>query len=172
MRRIQLVHDDITKLEVEAIVNAANSSLSGGGGVDGAIHKAGGTEILEACALIRSANGGCPAGQAVITTAGRLKARFVIHTVGPVWKGGIHEEEKVLSDAYKNSLKLAADKKIRTIAFPNISTGVYAFPKIKAAKIAVRTVEEFLTTNVSIEEVIFCCFDQENFDIYSTLLKK
>lgn len=171
MKRIDLAQGDITKLAVDAIVNAANSSLSGGGGVDGAIHRAGGPKILEECRLIRNSQRGCPAGQAVITTGGNLKAKFVIHTVGPIWKGGKNNEEAVLIDAYRNSLRLAIDNKIKTIAFPNISTGAYGFPKDRAAGIALKTVAEILETNRCPESVIFCCYDDENFQIYSNLLK-
>ncbi|MBT1700761.1 O-acetyl-ADP-ribose deacetylase [Fulvivirgaceae bacterium PWU4] len=170
MSRIELIKGDITKLEVDAIVNAANSSLMGGGGVDGAIHRAGGPAILEACSAIRNAQGGCPPGEAVITTGGKLAAKFVIHTVGPVWNGGGKDEERILGNAYRNSLKLAVDNRIRTIAFPNISTGIYGFPKDKAAVIAINTVKDFLETDFSIEKVVFCCYDQENFDLYSTLI--
>lgn len=171
MKGIELIQGDITKLEVDAIVNAANTSLLGGGGVDGAIHRAGGPEILEECKAIRNAKGGCATGEAVITTGGKLKAKFVIHTVGPVWHGGRNNEEQLLRNAYHNSLKLAVDKRIRTIAFPNISTGVYGFPKQKAADIALQTVKRFLESNLSIESVIFCCYDKENYEIYSALLK-
>lgn len=170
MSRISIVKGDITRLEVDAIVNAANSSLMGGGGVDGAIHRAGGPEILEACRAIRNARGGCPPGEAVITTGGKLKAKFVIHTVGPVWNGGAKNEAQVLANAYRNSLKLATEKQIRTIAFPNISTGIYGYPKAQAAAVAVRAAKDFLATDQLIEEVIFCCYDQENFEIYSTLI--
>lgn len=168
----ELIKGDITKLDVDAIVNAANSSLLGGGGVDGAIHRAGGPQILEACKAIRNVQGSCATGEAVITTGGKLKAKYVIHTVGPVWQGGGNNEETLLSNAYYNSLKLAANKQVKTIAFPNISTGVYGFPKQKAATIALETVTEFLASDLSIECVIFCCYDEQNFKIYSTLLGK
>ena len=171
MKRVDLLHGDITGLDVDAIVNAANSSLLGGGGVDGAIHLAGGPQILEECKLIRNSKGGCAPGKAVITTGGNLKAKFVIHTVGPIWKGGNNDEEEILSNAYKNSLRLALDHKLKTIAFPNISTGVYGFPKEKAALVALKTVTNFLETEQSIECVTFCCYDGENFKIYSNLLK-
>jgi O-acetyl-ADP-ribose deacetylase len=171
MSRIDLIQGDITKLDVDAIVNAANSSLLGGGGVDGAIHRAGGPQILEECKIIRNARGGCAPGEAVITTGGQLKAKFVIHTVGPIWKGGKQNEEQILANAYLNSLKLADENKIRTIAFPNISTGVYAFPKEKAADIALYTVSNFLASNESPQTVIFCCFDMENFELYSSRIK-
>jgi O-acetyl-ADP-ribose deacetylase (regulator of RNase III) len=169
MNRIQLVQGDITKLDVDAIVNAANSTLLGGGGVDGAIHRAGGPQILEECKAIRNKQGGCDTGEAVVTSGGKLKAKFVIHTVGPVWKGGNANEDQLLANAYNNSLKLAVDKKCTTMAFPNISTGVYGFPKERAATIAIQTVKDFLASNDSIHQVIFCCFDEENFHIYSKL---
>ncbi|MBT1705079.1 O-acetyl-ADP-ribose deacetylase [Chryseosolibacter indicus] len=160
--RIQVVKGDITKIETDAIVNAANTSLMGGGGVDGAIHRAGGPEILEACKKIVARQGGCKTGDAVITTAGKLKAKFVIHTVGPVWNGGKNQEELKLAACYENSLRLAVENGCRRIAFPNISTGIYRFPKEQAAKIAVKTVATFLTSHQVIEEVVFVCFDDEN----------
>jgi O-acetyl-ADP-ribose deacetylase (regulator of RNase III) len=159
---MKVIKGDITKLEVDAIVNAANSSLLGGGGVDGAIHRAGGPEILEACRKIVAKQGSCKTGEAVITTAGKLPAKLVIHTVGPVWNGGNAHEETKLANCYTNSLKLADEKGCSSIAFPNISTGVYKFPKDKAAKIAVRTVAEFLKKPSVVREVIFVCFDDEN----------
>lgn len=159
---VKAVKGDITKIKADAIVNAANSSLMGGSGVDGAIHKAGGIEILKECRIIRSENGECETGKAVITTAGKLPAKFVIHTVGPVWKGGNRNEKKELSECYANSLQLAKDNGCRSIAFPNISTGIYRFPKKEAAQIAVDTVRKFLERENEIEEVIFVCFDEEN----------
>jgi O-acetyl-ADP-ribose deacetylase len=171
MKRIEVIQGDITKMEVDAIVNAANNSLMGGGGVDGAIHRAGGPKILEECMIIRNKNGGCPTGEAVLTGGGNLKARYVIHTVGPVWAGGNKNEEQLLSNAYRNSLQLAVDHAIRSVAFPNISTGVYGFPKDRAARIAIQSVIDFLGSNALINRVAFCCFDEENYKIYSTLLK-
>lgn len=168
---IELIQGDITKMNVDAIVNAANTSLLGGGGVDGAIHRAGGPAILEACMKIREQQGGCKTGEAVITTGGSLKAKFVIHTVGPVWHGGNHDEEVLLESAYLNSLKLAIQHSVETIAFPNISTGVYGFPKGLAAKIAIDTVKDFLARNIGIKKVDFVCFDKDNYEFYSTLLK-
>jgi O-acetyl-ADP-ribose deacetylase (regulator of RNase III) len=162
---------DITKLEVDAIVNAANTSLMGGGGVDGAIHRAGGPKILEECNRIRNRQGGCPTGEAVITSGGNLKAKYVIHTVGPVWQSGAKDEDRLLSLAYYNSLKLATQNGIITIAFPNISTGIYGFPKGRAAEIAIDSVREFLKTDKSITALTFCCFDEENFKIYNSLLE-
>ncbi len=160
--KIEVLKGDITKVQADAIVNAANSSLLGGGGVDGAIHRAGGKAILDDCRKIIAKQGGCKTGEAVITTAGNLPAKFVIHTVGPVWNGGLNNEAKKLSDCYKNSLQLAMENKCNTIAFPNISTGIYKFPKKEAAKIAVNAVAEFLSEHDEIEKVIFVCFDEEN----------
>lgn len=168
---LELIRGDITKVEVDAIVNAANTSLLGGGGVDGAIHLAGGPAILEECRKIRARQGGCSVGEAVITTAGNLPAKYVIHTVGPVWNGGNNNEEELLRNAYHNSLLLAVEYKLETIAFPNISTGVYHFPKPLAAEIAVITVKEFMSTNKGIKKVIFVCFDEENYLLYDELLK-
>ena len=170
--KIELIRGDITKLKIDAIVNAANTSLMGGGGVDGAIHRAGGPSILEECKIIVARQGGCPTGEAVITSAGNLPAKFVIHTVGPVWNGGKRNERELLSNAYRNSLQLASENGVTTIAFPNISTGVYHFPKEEAAGIAIKTVKDFLKENKDIERVIFVCFDEENYNIYSKLLKK
>lgn len=165
---IQLLHGDITKVKVDAIVNAANSSLLGGGGVDGAIHRKGGPAILDACRAIRAKQGGCDVGQAVITTAGLLPAQKVIHTVGPVWREDNQEElKKLLANCYQNCLQLAIDHNLRTIAFPNISTGVYRFPKFLAAEIAIRTVKTFLSNTYDIDQVTFVCFEEENYRIYS-----
>jgi O-acetyl-ADP-ribose deacetylase (regulator of RNase III) len=171
MSRLKLIQGDITKLQVDAIVNAANSSLLGGGGVDGAIHRAGGPQILEECRQIRNKQGGCKAGEAVITSGGNLKAKHVIHTVGPVWNGGSKNEEQLLANAYRNSLRVAIENSVSIIAFPNISTGIYGFPKRRAAEIAIETVQQFLQVNESIREVIFCCFDEENTNLYQQLLK-
>jgi O-acetyl-ADP-ribose deacetylase len=170
MSRIQLLQGDITKVKADAIVNAANSSLLGGGGVDGAIHRAGGPAILEECRAIRARQGGCATGEAVITTAGELPAKYVIHTVGPVWNGGRNQEETLLAKAYGNSLRLAVEHGVASIAFPNISTGIYHFPKDKAALIAVSTVRDFLDRDQRLEAVIFVCFDQENYLLYEALL--
>lgn len=169
--RIGVVLGDITKMEVDVIVNAANSSLMGGGGVDGAIHRAGGPAILEACRQIVARQGRCETGEAVITTGGNLPSKYVIHTVGPVWNGGHHSEEQLLANAYRNSLKLAIENGVKTIAFPNISTGVYSFPKDKAAKITVETVNSFMAADTRIEKVYFVCFDQQNYELYQLLLK-
>lgn len=168
---IELIQGDITKVAVDAIVNAANTSLLGGGGVDGAIHRNGGSEILADCQLIRNRQGGCKVGEAVITTAGKLPARFVIHTVGPVWNKGSEQEESLLAAAYRSSLQLAVDHGVKTIAFPNISTGIYHFPKKRAAEIAIATVQDFLAgVHGTPDKVIFVCFDTENYGIYEGLL--
>jgi len=169
-KRIEITKGDITKQTTDAIVNAANSSLMGGGGVDGAIHRAGGPAILDECRKIIARQGNCKTGQAVITTAGRLPAKFVIHTVGPVWNGGKNNEKEKLSDCYKNSLLLAIEHKIETIAFPNISTGIYGYPKDEAAKIAVQTVNDFLKLNQALQKIYFVCFDEENFLLYKKLV--
>ena len=168
--RIKLLQGDITKIEADAIVNAANTSLLGGGGVDGAIHRTADPAILEECQKIRARQGGCRIGEAVITTGGRLPAKYVIHTVGPVWNDGRHGEEELLASAYRNSLQLAVEHKIETIAFPNISTGIYHFPKDKAASIAVATVSKFLDHNKELKKVIFVCFDRENYELYEDIL--
>ncbi len=162
MKKIELIQTDITKLKVDAIVNAANTSLLGGGGVDGAIHRAAGPELLEECRQLN----GCPTGEARITRGYRLPARHVIHTVGPVWYGGTNNEEQLLASCYRNSLTLALEHGIQSIAFPNISTGVYRFPKIKAAEIAIREVSSFLGKNKNVDKVIFAVFDEENYHIY------
>jgi O-acetyl-ADP-ribose deacetylase len=168
---IVLIKGDITEIQVDAIVNAANTSLMGGGGVDGAIHRKGGKAILDDCIKIKNKQGGCKVGEAVFTTAGKLPAKFVIHTVGPVWNGGKNQEVELLKNCYTNALKIAQDLGIKTIAFPNISTGIYRFPKQEAAEIAVNTVQHFSLIENSIEEVIFVCFDDENYHIYQALLK-
>lgn len=165
--RIETHKGDITKLKVDAIVNAANTSLLGGGGVDGAIHRAAGPELLEECRKLN----GCKTGEAKITKGYKLPAKFVIHTVGPVWNGGNRNEDKLLVNCYKNSLKLADENKIKTIAFPAISTGVYRFPTERATKIAVTEIKKFLVSNDSIEKVIFVCFDEETYEVYQNTLK-
>ena len=170
VQRIELIQGDITKQKVDAIVNAANSSLMGGGGVDGAIHRAGGPHILQECKKIIAKQGSCPTGQAVITKGGNLAARFVIHTVGPVWHGGNDDEPEKLASCYENSLRVAVENELTTIAFPNISTGVYGYPKKEAAEIAIRAVNKFLGNNSSIAKVYFVCFDEENFQLYHSLL--
>ncbi|WP_291147396.1 O-acetyl-ADP-ribose deacetylase [Flavobacterium sp. UBA7680] len=166
---LELLKADITEIQVDAIVNAANTSLLGGGGVDGAIHRKGGKAILDECIQIRNKQGGCKTGEAVITTAGNLPSKYVIHTVGPVWNGDKEEKSKLLADCYKKSLNLAIQNGIKTIAFPNISTGIYHFPKDKAAEIAIKTVKDFERIS-EIEKVIFVCFDDENYQIYKNIL--
>jgi O-acetyl-ADP-ribose deacetylase (regulator of RNase III) len=166
-KRIELIQGDITTLNADAIVNAANNSLLGGGGVDGAIHRAAGPGLLEVCRLL----GGCPTGEAKITKGFKLQAKYIIHTVGPVWHGGNDREEELLSSCYRESLKLAGGHNCKTIAFPNISTGIYHFPKRSAAGIAIREVTMFLEQNPLPEKVTFVCFDKENYEIYMELLK-
>lgn len=168
--KLVLLKGDITKEETDAIVNAANTSLLGGGGVDGAIHRAGGSEILEDCRAIRNRQGKCNVGEAVISTAGKMKAKYVIHTVGPVWNGGKSDEEQLLYNAYTNSLKLAVENGVESISFPNISTGIYKFPKQKAAQIAINAVKEFTQNESSIKLIHFVCFDDENYTIYNSML--
>lgn len=163
MNKIELFQGDITKISADSIVNAANTSLLGGGGVDGAIHRAGGPAILEDCRKIIARQGGCKTGEAVITTAGKLNAKFVIHTVGPVWNDGNRNEVQALTNCYRNSLKLAVENNCGTIAFPCISTGIYKFPVELAAKVAVRTINEFLVNADQIEQVTIVCFDDLNF---------
>ena len=166
MYKIELTKGDITKLKVDAIVNAANSSLLGGGGVDGAIHAAAGPGLLTECKTL----GGCPAGEAKMTNGYNLLAKFVIHTVGPVWFGGSDNEETLLANCYKSSLTIAENTKLKTIAFPNISTGVYRFPKDLAAQIAIKEVKDFGKSSKRIQKVMFVCFDDENFNIYNKIL--
>jgi len=166
--RIELVLGDITKLQVDAIVNAANTSLLGGGGVDGAIHRAAGRGLYEECRTL----GGCPTGEAKITQGYNLPAKWVIHTVGPVWHGGSHREDELLASCYRNSLALAEKHGIRTIAFPAISTGVYGFPMERAARIAVKEVADFLERNAIVEKVMLVCFDKYAHDIFAKALKE
>ena len=165
---MQLIKGDITDIEVDAIVNAANSSLMGGGGVDGAIHQKGGPKILQECKRIRATEwpDGLPTGKAVLTSGGNLKAKYVIHTVGPVWLGGFHVEAELLKQAYRNSLKLAVAQGIRSIAFPSISTGAYGYPVREASRIAVKTVKEFLEKDERLEKVIFVLFSEQDLEIY------
>ncbi|MEN7550259.1 O-acetyl-ADP-ribose deacetylase [Rapidithrix thailandica] len=165
---ITLKKGDITQLKVDAIVNAANTSLLGGGGVDGAIHQAAGPELLQECKTLN----GCPTGMAKITKGYQLPASYVIHTVGPVWKGGNHKEAELLANAYAHSLKLAEKHQLKSVVFPNISTGVYAFPKEEAARIALQTVKAFANEQSSLEQVIFVCFDEENYKIYDQLIRE
>ena len=173
--RIEILKGDITKLKLDAIVNAANTSLLGGGGVDGAIHRAAGPELLE----FNRKLGGCPTGDAKISPGFNLPAKYIIHTVGPFWNGGknnvteaVTKEDKLLASCYRNSLKLAVENKVKIIAFPAISTGVYRFPLERATKIAFTEVKKFLEKNDSIEKVIFVCFDEESFQVYRKILNE
>jgi len=164
----ELILGDITKQRVDMIVNAANASLLGGGGVDGAIHRAAGPKLLEECRKI----GGCPTGEARITRGYNLPAKFVIHTVGPIWRGGTRDEDTLLRNCYSNSLRLAAQYDVRSIAFPSISTGAYGFPIDAAAQIAVRTVREGVSLPTALERVVFVCFSKSDYAIYEHTLGK
>jgi O-acetyl-ADP-ribose deacetylase (regulator of RNase III) len=166
--RIKIVEGDITKMNVDAIVNAANSTLRGGGGVDGAIHRAAGPELLEECRKI----GGCPTGEARITKGYKLPAKYVIHTVGPVWYGGTQNEHHMLASSYTESLRLAAKNMVATLAFPSISTGAYRFPVEKAAPIAIKAIKEHLKTASLPETVYMVCFDKAVFEAYSRALRE
>ncbi len=168
--KLSLIQGDITIQDTDAIVNAANSGLMGGGGVDGAIHHAGGPAILEDCKKIVADRGRLPAGQAVITTGGKMKTRNVIHTVGPVWHGGERGEPETLASAYRESLKLAVKNGLKTVSFPSISTGVYGYPVDKAAKVALGAVADFLHKDNGLEEVIFVLFDSRTFEAYQKAL--
>jgi O-acetyl-ADP-ribose deacetylase (regulator of RNase III) len=170
--KLSIIKGDITQQTTEAIVNAANSSLMGGGGVDGAIHRAGGPAILEECKQIVSRQGRLPTGQAVITTAGNMKAKHVIHTVGPIWHGGSQGEAELLASAYRESLKLAAENNLTSISFPSISTGAYGYPIDEASSIAIKTVASFLSETTSLKEVVFVLFDSRTFDAYASALKE
>jgi O-acetyl-ADP-ribose deacetylase (regulator of RNase III) len=170
--RISIIQGDITKQSTDAIVNAANSGLMGGGGVDGAIHRAGGPAILEECRQIRTERGRLPTGQAVITTGGNLKSSHVIHTVGPVWRGGSQGEPDLLAGAYRESLKLAVDSGLKTVSFPSISTGAYGYPVESAARVAIQAVIDFLNRDDSLEEVVFVLFDSRTTRIYEDMLKE
>jgi len=166
---VRLIRGDITNMETDAIVNAANSSLMGGGGVDGAIHRRSGPKILEECKKIRATEWpqGLPTGKAVITGAGSLKARNVIHTVGPVWRGGNHSEAELLVQAYQNSLRLAVAKGLKTVAFPSISTGAYGYPVEDACRVALEAVKEFLEKEDSLDEVVFVLFSESALEVYA-----
>lgn len=168
MDRFLVIKGDIVKAKTQAIVNAANTSLLGGGGVDGAIHKAAGKELLEECEIL----GGCQTGEAKITGGFRLKAEYVIHTPGPIWRGGERKEGELLASCYQNTLKLAAEHEIKTIAFPSISTGVYRFPVQKAAEIAVREIMNYLEQDKEMEQVQMICFDDNTYRIYEKALKE
>jgi len=170
--RLSLKQGDITEQTTAAIVNAANSSLLGGGGVDGAIHRAGGPAILEECKKIRDESGPLPPGEAVITTGGRLKAKYVIHTVGPVWHGGNRGEPELLASAYRHSLGLAQAKGLVSLSFPSISTGAYGYPVDRAARIALQTVLSFLKKETSLKEVAFVLFDHRTFSSYCQALQE
>ena len=169
---IKIIMGDITQQETEAIVNAANSGLMGGGGVDGAIHRAGGPQILAECKEIRARQGKLPTGRAVITSGGRLQARYVIHTVGPVWSGGTRGEDELLRSAYRSSLTLAREKGIRTVSFPSISTGIYSFPVDRAARIALREVRDFVSANPGFDEVRFVLFSPPVLKEFETAWKE
>jgi O-acetyl-ADP-ribose deacetylase (regulator of RNase III) len=169
---LSIIQGDITHQATDAIVNAANSGLMGGGGVDGAIHRAGGPAILEECRQIVARQGRLPTGQAVITTAGNMKARYVIHTVGPIWHGGSQGEAELLASAYRESLKLASANHLVSISFPSVSTGVYGYPVDKASEIALKTVVDFLSKPASIKEVVFVLFDKLTFETYLKSLQK
>lgn len=171
---VRLVKGDITEMATDAIVNAANPSLMGGGGVDGAIHRKGGQRILEECKRIRATDwpNGLPTGKAVITTGGNLKAKYVIHTVGPIWRGGDSGEPELLADAYRNSLALAVARGLKTVAFPSIGTGAYGYPIEKACGIALETVKDFLEKSDKLEMVVFVLFSDRDFKIYADFAKE
>lgn len=166
--KVCLVQGDITDMETDAIVNAANSSLMGGGGVDGAIHRKGGPRILEECKRVRAREWprGLPTGKAAVTTGGNLKAKYVIHTVGPIWRGGKQKEPELLAEAYRNSLNLAVSKGLKTVAFPSISTGAYGYPIEKASRIALTTVKDFLEREDNLDKVVFVLFSRDDLEVY------
>jgi O-acetyl-ADP-ribose deacetylase len=166
MTKLELIKDDITTLKVDAIVNAANSTLLGGGGVDGAIHRIAGPGLLAECKTL----GGCPVGEAKVTSGYNLLSKFVIHTVGPIWHDGKNNEEPLLASCYSNCLLIAEHLKVKSIAFPNISTGIYRFPKKKAAEIALKTVTDFIKKTEYLETVYFVVYEEENYEIYKRLM--
>jgi O-acetyl-ADP-ribose deacetylase (regulator of RNase III) len=172
--KVCLVQGDITEMDTDAVVNAANPTLMGGGGVDGAIHRKGGPKILKECKRIRATEwpDGLQTGKAVITSGGNLKAKYVIHTVGPIWRGGTRSEPELLAEAYRNSLKLAVSKGLKTIAFPSISTGAYGYPIEKASRIAIATVKEFLNKEYKLEKVVFVLFTRHDLEIYKEAAKE
>lgn len=166
--RLRIIQADITTLDVDAIVNAANNSLLGGGGVDGAIHRAAGPELLAECRTLH----GCPTGEAKMTKGYRLKARHIIHTVGPIYRDGQHGEPELLENCYRNSLRLARENSLKSIAFPSISTGVYGYPIREAARIATRTISDFLKENPEIQQVTMCCFSGYDKSVYTEALER
>jgi len=171
--KLRIIQGDITKQDTDAIVNAANSSLMGGGGVDGAIHRAGGPTILEECKQIVARQGRLPTGKAVITTGGNLKAKHVIHTVGPIWHGGNKGEPELLASAYQESLKLAAENNLNSVSFPSISTGAYCYPVNQASEVALEAVITFVSQGTtSLKEVVFVLFDSQTFSVYSSSLRE
>jgi O-acetyl-ADP-ribose deacetylase (regulator of RNase III) len=170
-KTLRLVQGDITRVAVDAIVNAANAALRGGGGVDGAIHRAGGPAIMAELDRIRAAQGGCATGSAVVTTAGNLPAKYVFHAVGPIWRGGAHGEPELLASCYRTAMRLAAEHGVRSISFPSISTGVYGYPVEEAAPVALRAVVEALEGEISVETAIFVLFDRATFDVYAQALE-
>jgi len=170
--KLSLIQGNITRQNTDAIVNAANSGLMGGGGVDGAIHRAGGPAILEDCKKIVAEKGRLPAGQAVITTGGKMKTKHVIHTVGPIWHGGEKGEPETLASAYRESLKLAVNNGLKTVSFPSISTGVYGYPVDKAAQVALGTIVDFLKQDTSLKEIVFVLFDSRTFEAYQKVLQE